>query len=388
MTKWIKTFNIVMQLNFQLLLVLSGIAVTTHAQQDQSPFLNIGDPAPPLRVREWIKGSPVKKFEKGKVYVIEFWATWCRPCIASMPHLSALSRKYKDKVTVIAIDIYESKLRPTKSAKQVKAFVDSMGNRMDYNVAAEDSNFMVANWIEAAGEKNNGIPRTFVVNSEGKLAWIGHPSKLDDVLSKIVNNTWNIKQELARRNLNRQLAILDDSLQYELIRFTRNNYNANDTDKPDSALLAIKKMVKKEPGLKFARGIAQYTFSALLQIDMHKAYEYGKMAIVTPSYDDEPPYDIIINVIEWYSDKLKFEAEIYELGAEAYQVEIDHMVYPELANMPKLYNKMANMYWCANDKLKAIAAMQKAIDILKSEKNFSKKDLATFESRLQQYKNR
>src|SRR3569833_317608 len=120
------------RLNIQLLPLFCIIAVITHAQSDQSPLLIIGDPAPPLRVREWLKGTPVQSLEKGKVYVVEFWATWCIPCIAGMPHLSDLARKYKDNVTVIGIDIYESKARPVKSDKKVKAFVDSFGNLMDF----------------------------------------------------------------------------------------------------------------------------------------------------------------------------------------------------------------------------------------------------------------
>ena len=46
-----------MRSHFQLLLLLCIIAVTTYAQNNQAPSLNIGDPAPPLRVREWIKGT-------------------------------------------------------------------------------------------------------------------------------------------------------------------------------------------------------------------------------------------------------------------------------------------------------------------------------------------
>ena len=84
-----------MRPNFQLLLLLCVIAIATRAQNEQHPSLNIGDPAPPLRIREWIKGEPVQGFEKGHVYILEFWATWCRPCIAAMPHLSALAEKRK-----------------------------------------------------------------------------------------------------------------------------------------------------------------------------------------------------------------------------------------------------------------------------------------------------
>jgi len=374
-----------MRLIIQSLLFCITTAIT-QAQEVRLAALNISDPAPSMRVSEWIKGTPVQQFEKGKVYVIEFWATWCKPCLAAMPHLSDLAHEYKDNVTVIAIDIYESKLKPKKSAKQVKAFVDSMGSKMDFNVAIEDSNFTVADWIEATGEQNSGIPRTFVIDENGRLTWIGHPLELEQVLHKIVNGTWNIKGTLIRRNENKRLAILDDSLNYELMRFRRNHYNMNEIDKPDSALLMIDEIVRSEPELKYAPFIASHTFYALLKTEPHKAYEYGKKAIVTPTYAGFP-YDIIIGGIEGYPDTLNLSSEIYELGAEAYQAEIDHVVYPELVNMPRLYNNMAEMYWRAKNKVKAVEAMKKAIEALKSKKDFSKKDMAAFESRLHQYKN-
>ncbi len=372
-----------MRSNYRLLLLFCMIAVNTHAQNEHPPSLNIGDPAPPLRVKEWLKGIPVQSFEKGHVYVVEFWATWCKPCIAAMPYLSALAREYKDSVTIIGIDVYEHK---TTSLEKVKTFVDSMGYRMDYHVAAEDSNFTVADWIEATRERDNGIPRTFVVNSEGRLAWIGHPKDLDEVLPKIVNNTWDIKEELAKRNLNRYLAELDDSLNHEMRKYVGDPFKPGDLGKPDSALLMISEIVRNEPKLIYAPFIASHTFSSLLITDTHKAYEFGKEVLLTPTYE-EPACYVIIGRIEWYSDKLNLPAEIYQLGAEAYQMEIDRIPYPELVNIPKKYYKMAKLYWHAKNKAKAIDAMQKAIEVLKSKKDFSVKDMAAFESRLQQYKN-
>ena len=38
--------------------------------------LDIGSKAPPLSAEQWLKGEPVQAFEPGKVYVVEFWATW------------------------------------------------------------------------------------------------------------------------------------------------------------------------------------------------------------------------------------------------------------------------------------------------------------------------
>ena len=74
-----------------------------------------------------------------------------------MPHLSDLAREYKGIVTIIGMDIYEKK---TTSLEKVKVIVESMENQMDYHVAADDSSFVVAGWLEATGEQIYGIPRT------------------------------------------------------------------------------------------------------------------------------------------------------------------------------------------------------------------------------------
>jgi thiol-disulfide isomerase/thioredoxin len=371
-----------MRSNFKLLTFLCLIAGPTYAQNDQSPSLILGDPVPALRVHKWLKGKPVERFEKGRIYVVEFWATWCQPCIAAMPHLSNLALKYQDRVTVIGIDILENK---TTSLEKIKTFVYSMGNRMDYHVAAQESNFMEVDWYKASGEL--GIPKSFVVNGEGKLAWIGHPMDLDKILPKVINNTWDIKIALAERKELKRLDALDDSLRFELNMYAGDAYNQDYIGKPNSALLLINEMVKKEPKLKYRLFVASHTFASLLKTDPQRAYEYGKELLAATSNYDDPPYYSIIDNIKWYSDKINLPANIYLLGAEAYQARIDRIPYPEIFDMPKHYKQMAEWYWRANDKPKAIEGMQKGIEALKSKKDFSSADLAAFESQLRQYKN-
>ena len=140
-----------------------------------------------------------------------------------------------------------------------------------------------------------------------------------------------------------------------------------DFGQPDSVLFVIDEFVRNDLKLKYAPITAFNTFSALLKTDQHKAYEYGKEVLATPTYG-ESAYNSIISVIEWWSDKITLHSEIYELGAEAYQAEIDHMPYPEIANIPKFYNKMADWYWRANNKSKAIDAGKKAIKAMKKSK--------------------
>lgn len=373
-----------MKSNFWLLILSCMLTLVSHAQNNPTPTVNIGDMAPTMRLREWIKGTPVQRFEKGMVYVVEFWATWCRPCKAAMPHLSALSVKYNDSITVVGIDILENK---NTSIEKIKNFVDSMGLKMNYRVAIQDSNFMEADWfLPAGGGKRLGIPASFVVNRDGRLAWIGHPKDLEKILPKIINNTWDTKEALNKRNLAQRLSELDISLNNELWKYREDDrIKPRKPGQPYAALLAIKAMIKNEPRLTYAPFIGYNTFVSLLKTNQHKALEYGRLVMVTPNYDDEIAYYVIINAIQNYSNKLTLSAEIYQLGAEACQAEIDLIPYPEIIDMYKRYHKMAALYWRAKNKLKAIEAEQEAIVVLKNETDFSKTMLAEYELALQKY---
>ena len=132
--------------------------------------------------------------------------------------------------------------------------------------------------------------------------------------------------------------------------------------------------------------MAYNTFTSLLKTNQHKAYEYGKVVLMTSTYED-PPYSIIYSAVHFYSTRLKLSSEIYQLGAEAHQMYIDKFPYPQLMNLPKQYSNMAVLYWYANDKSKAIDAQQKAIEALKSKKDLSESEMETFKSQLQKYKN-
>jgi thiol-disulfide isomerase/thioredoxin len=166
-----------------MLAAIMLLASGAFAQDAKEPKLKVGDPAPPLGEGKWVKGDPVSEFESGKVYVIEFWATWCGPCIAAIPHVTELQKKYEDKgVVIIGQNVWE-----TDPAK-VDPFVKEMGDKMGYRVVMDepsgDKGYMAENWMAAAGR--NGIPCSFIVNQDGKIAWIGHPMAMEPVLEKVV----------------------------------------------------------------------------------------------------------------------------------------------------------------------------------------------------------
>lgn len=169
-------------------IALCMIGLTDLNAQDS---LRVGDPAPPIVVRKWIKGKPVTKFQPGMVYLVDLWATWCVPCVAAIPHMSQLAQQYKGKVEVLGFDIREDKRGKGKDfLAKVERFVKWSGDRMSYAVAVDaPGGIMEKTWYNATGE--NGIPEVFVVDQQGKIAWFGHPHYVDDVLEAVVNGRYD-----------------------------------------------------------------------------------------------------------------------------------------------------------------------------------------------------
>src|SRR5262245_50070515 len=102
---------------------------------------------------------------KGKVVVLEFWATWCGPCIAALPHLNELAEKFKDQpVQFIAITDEDQKVvGPFLRKKPMRAWIGLDTDKSmlkDYGIT--------------------GIPRTVVVDGDGVIAATTHPTYLTE----------------------------------------------------------------------------------------------------------------------------------------------------------------------------------------------------------------
>lgn len=176
-------------------------APAAKAPEKAAPTLKVGDKAPDLTVSKWVKGDAVTGFEKGRVYVVEFWATWCGPCKTSIPHLTEVAKKFeKDGVKVIGVSVWE------RDQSKVAPFVEQMGDKMNYHVAMDDvpeggkgnDGKMAKGWMTAAGQ--NGIPAAFIVGKQGTIEWIGHPMDgMDKVLGKVIDGTFDAKAEAERK---------------------------------------------------------------------------------------------------------------------------------------------------------------------------------------------
>jgi len=159
------------------------------AKEPAPAKLAVGDKAPAIKVEKFVKGEPVTGFEKGHVYVVEFWATWCGPCRQVFPHLSEMQREFKDKgVTFIGTNIWEDKSYTPDTLAKVEKFVKEQGDKMDYTVAYDGADkAMDKAYMQASGRR--GIPSAFIVDGEGKVAWMGHPGEMEPELKKIVGKS-------------------------------------------------------------------------------------------------------------------------------------------------------------------------------------------------------
>lgn len=159
--------------------------------------LTIGSKAPELDVEHWVsngagKFQPVTAFKPGKVYIVEFWATWCGPCIQSMPHLSELQEKYSGKglqiisisdENVDTVNAFLKRSVPNTEDKTYKQLTGVYCLTTDPDGSSHDS------YMRASGQ--NGIPAAFIVGKQGHIEWIGHPLEIDQPLDKVVNDQWD-----------------------------------------------------------------------------------------------------------------------------------------------------------------------------------------------------
>jgi thiol-disulfide isomerase/thioredoxin len=151
---------------------------------------SIGDPAPPLTVEKWVKGSPFRIAPGTNIFVVEFWATWCGPCRRSIPHLTEMQKKYGDK-GVIFLGVSEEPL------SDVGPFVASQGDNMAYRVGVDTSQRTLRAWMTAYGE--NGIPHAFIVNTNGIVVWHDYPDEdLDHALETLISGTFDLEYERNR----------------------------------------------------------------------------------------------------------------------------------------------------------------------------------------------
>jgi peroxiredoxin len=135
----------------------------------------VGKPAPDLAARD-VKGEMVRLDGfRGKFVLVDFWATWCAPCVAEVPRLQAAYAKYRDR----GLEIVGVSLDETKSAVTDFVKARNIPWRQVHNASAE------ADLVEAFGV--NTIPATFLIDPQGTIVRLElRGQALDQALAKLL----------------------------------------------------------------------------------------------------------------------------------------------------------------------------------------------------------
>lgn len=144
-------------------------------------------PAPEISVAEWIDQTPVKLADlRGRVVLLDFWATWCVPCVETIPKLNSLHKKYKDRgLVVVGMTNFfgESNgrtLTPAQEVAFVRAFKKKHGVAYGFAIADSEQN-----------DQNYGvtsIPTAILIDKRGAVRHItvgSYPGSNDEIASMI-----------------------------------------------------------------------------------------------------------------------------------------------------------------------------------------------------------
>jgi thiol-disulfide isomerase/thioredoxin len=115
----------------------------------------INQKAPELNIQEWVSEPPNTK---GKFILIDFWGTWCGPCIKAIPDMNAYQNQFKEQLVVIGVS--KESIEKVKSFKKVKMdYYSGIDFNDDLNKAYEIQ----------------GIPHAVLIDPKGIVRWEGFP---------------------------------------------------------------------------------------------------------------------------------------------------------------------------------------------------------------------
>jgi thiol-disulfide isomerase/thioredoxin len=134
--------------------------------------VNVGD-KPALDFTSYDGKKVNRQTLDGKIVVVDFWATWCGPCVNEAPHMVQLNEKYAPKgLMMVGISLDQSQAELKEGVQQHRLawahFFDGKGWGNRY----------AKEWGV------NGIPRTFILSPDGEVLWSGHPAQIDQPLEK------------------------------------------------------------------------------------------------------------------------------------------------------------------------------------------------------------
>lgn len=273
--------------------------------------------------------------------VVDFWATWCGPCVASIPHLNEMHNEYKDKgVNLIGVAIWpNARMTPTKD------FVDAKGDDMAYRICADVDGKTADAYMKAAGM--NGIPTAMVIDQTGKIAWIGHPMDgLDEVVELVHQNKFDAKAfEAHQKELEAKSAPLMTELQTA--------YMAEDW----ATVAAVCEKLMALDAKKFSN-MGMLRYQSLAKLGDKSAAAYGRELVRGQFAKDSQALNAIAwGIVDPEAGKAVADMDL-DLALEAAEKAADVSKWKDAS----ILDTLARVYFNKGDIAKAVKIQSQAVD--------------------------
>lgn len=163
--------------------ILLGIAIlslatnTIYAQKPiEAQKKLIGTIIEKIEFTDYIENTPEDKVFDDKFKILEFWATWCKPCLEAVPHLNELQSEFKDESNLVFLSVtYETIKKTRKILKKINF----------ETIVVSDQTKKIHNDLRIEYQAMMILPRTVLINSSNEIIWYGRPMELSKDL--IVN---------------------------------------------------------------------------------------------------------------------------------------------------------------------------------------------------------
>jgi thiol-disulfide isomerase/thioredoxin len=291
-----------------------------------------------------VKGEPIDQFEPGKVYVLEFWATWCGPCRMSMPHITELQKQYAD-YDVTFIGVSDEKLSTVvdflcKADKEHVLWNDKIG----YTLATDPDRSTYDAYMTPAAQ--HGIPTAFIIGKDTRIEWIGHPMSMDDVLAQVVRDTWD--RDAYKTKFEKAIAA-----ERKLMEVQGKIVEATEQKDWDQAIAIAQSLPDDDAAYGYLKA---NLFVRMLRSsdDYGRTYKYGR-AVMKSYWDDSA----ILNMLAWSTvDEKGVKDRDLDFAMKAAQRANDLTDQKEAA----ILDTVARVYFEKGDLKTAIKWERKAVD--------------------------
>jgi thiol-disulfide isomerase/thioredoxin len=172
-----------------LIVIFFAMSISADAQTKE------GLVAPKINITNWLCTEQKPIDLKGKFIVLEFWATWCAPCLAALPHMNNLQNKFKDKQDLRFLSISDEK------PEKIRRILPNFNFK---SIIITDTTGITQKSFDIFS-----LPRTVLIDKNGIIRWLGNPTTLT---SNILNDFLNGRSLSNEKKITDTAGSLSDSL--------------------------------------------------------------------------------------------------------------------------------------------------------------------------------